>query len=104
MLQLLLEDEVKWGKKLDDVQAKAREVSAEQKSLQDFLDVVILLQKYLEKEILDLTNELVSTSGTSFEKVKEQIFFWYPTVDLGLLDPFKVVRDGVMVDEGDFPS
>lgn len=63
------------------------------------MDVVLLRQKDLEKEVSNLTNELVPTAWKSFERAKEQVLFLYHALDLSLLDPLKVVRGEVMVDE-----
>ncbi|CAI8589380.1 unnamed protein product [Vicia faba] len=62
-------------------------------------DKVILRQKELEKEVSDLTDELVPVVSVSFKRAKEEVIFLYPPLDLSLLDPFKVVKGGVMVDE-----
>lgn len=63
------------------------------------MDVVLLLQKYLEKEVSDLTDDMVSAVGMSFKRPKEQVLFLYPTLDLRPLDPSKVVKGMAMVDE-----
>ncbi|KAL5098732.1 hypothetical protein RYX36_003059 [Vicia faba] len=92
-------DEDKLGKRLEDSQDKSREVFSEKKSLHNSLDAVILRQKELEKEVLDLTDELVPVVSVYFKRAKEEVIFLYPPLDLSLLDPFKVVKGGVMVDE-----
>lgn len=84
---------------LEDSQAEAMEVSAEKKSLQDSLNAILHSQKDLEKEISDLTNEVVSAADVSFEWAKGKVLFLYPTLDMVLLDPFKFVKGGVMVDK-----
>lgn len=63
------------------------------------MDAVLLYQKDLEKEILDLTDEVVSVVYMFFEWARKQILLVYYTLDLNLLDPFKVVKVKVMMDE-----
>lgn len=40
----------------------------------------------------------MSATDVSFERDKEQVLFLYHTTNLSLIDPFKVVKGGVMVD------
>lgn len=82
-----------------DAQAKVGEISVEKKYQQDSLDVILLRQKYLEKEVSNLTDDMVSAVGMSFKRPKEQVLFLYPTLDLRPLDPLKVMKGIVMVDE-----
>lgn len=60
LLQSFWQGEEKWEKRLEDGQAKAKDISIEKKYLQDTLDTVFLHQKGLENEVSDLTDELVS--------------------------------------------
>lgn len=45
----------------------------------------------------------MAISGTYFECTKEQVSFFYPTLDLGMLDIFKVICDAQLVDEEKVP-
>lgn len=40
-----------------------------------------------------LKDDLVAISGTYFERAKEQVSFFYPKLDLGMMDDFKVICD-----------
>lgn len=47
----------------------------EKDSLQKSMETAILHQNELEKEVLEPTNEVVSTSDIYFEHAKKQVFF-----------------------------
>lgn len=98
LLRSLQKYEVKWGNKLEEAQAKAREIFPEKISLQDSLDAICIRKQGLEKEISYLNDEVVSTVSVYFERAKKQVLFLGPTLDLSHLDPFKILKGGVMVD------
>lgn len=74
------------------------------KYLRDSLDIVLLCHKGLENELSNLNDDVVSAVDVYFERAKEQVFFFYPTLNLSPLDPFKFVKGGEMVDEGAMTS
>ena len=59
-----------------------------------YLDITLLRQKEIEKEVSKLTNEVVSTSDVYFKCAKEQVSFLYPNMDLSQIDFLKVVYGG----------
>lgn len=90
-----------------DVNATIEDISNNKKSLQESLDVILLRQKELEAELeveleaepSKLTGEVVSNSGFYFERAKKQVSFLYSQLDLSMMDFFKVVCDGQLVDK-----
>lgn len=63
---------------MTEVKAKAKEISTKKESLH----TALLRQKKLEKEVLKLTNKVVSTSGVYFKHSKEHVSFLYPNLEL----------------------
>lgn len=74
------------------------------KSICMTLDATLLHHKYLEKEVPDLTDEVVSIAGVYFKCVKEHVFFLYPSIDLIPLDIFKVMKGRAIMDEDTMTS
>lgn len=81
------------------VGGKAKEISVEKESLQESMDVTFLCQKELDKEVWELTNEGLYTSGVYFEISKEEFLFLYLDLDLSFMEFLKVVHGGNLVDE-----
>ncbi|CAI8599548.1 unnamed protein product [Vicia faba] len=52
-----------------------------------------------EKEVLELTEKAVSTSGVYFERVMEHVLFLYPNLGLSPVNFLKVVGGDKLVDE-----
>lgn len=46
------------------------------------LEDTLQSRKMLEDEVSDLKDELVLTTGDYFERRREQVFFFYPHLDL----------------------
>lgn len=53
----------------------------------------------LEEKISQLKDEVVATFAHHFHKARRHVVFVYSDLDLSLMDPFQVVRDGHLVDE-----
>ncbi|KAL5055431.1 hypothetical protein RYX36_036113 [Vicia faba] len=70
-MESLQQDEEKRGKRLEDAQAKAREIAVEKKALYDSLDAVLLCQTDLGKKVSDLNKEVVSAVGVYFKRTIE---------------------------------
>lgn len=99
LLHSLQQDEKKCEKILVDVHTEEKKVFVERDSLQDSLNVTLLRKKDLDKDVPELTDEVVSASGVYFKCSKEQVPFLYPNLDFSLLDFQKVMREGGLVDE-----
>lgn len=84
---------------MENVKAKAKEISNEKESMQKFQDASLLREKELKKEVSDLTDEGVSTYGVYFKCAKEQTFFLYPNMDLSHVEFLKVVHGNKLVGE-----
>lgn len=82
-----------------DVKGKAEEIYNNKKSLYESLNATLLFQQALEAEVLELTDEVMSTYGVYFERFKEKIYLLCPTLNLSQMDFLKVVCDGELVDE-----
>ena len=57
--------------------------------------------KELEDELFIYKNEAVEQHEKGFQKAVRQASFFAKDLDLGLFDPFKDVKDGVLLDEED---
>ena len=58
--------------------------------------------KELEEELLVYKKESVEQHEKGFNKAIKQVGFFTKDLDLGLFDPFKDVKDGVLLDKEDF--
>lgn len=99
LLEALQKDKETWEEKLVNMKAKVIEITAKEKILQDSLDIALFSKKNLEREVSELTGELVSTYAMYFERAKEQVSFFYPILDLRKLDFLKFFYDSQLVDE-----
>lgn len=63
------------------------------------MDNTLLREKKLKKEVLNHTDEAVSTCGIYFEHSKMQILFFYPNLDMIPMDFLKVSYGRKLVDE-----
>lgn len=94
LLEVLQKDKDTWKKKLDDVEEKEKETITKEKSLRASLDTTICSKRELEDEVSNLQDKLVLTTDVYIERAREQVFFFYPQLDL-----FKVVYDFQLVDD-----
>ncbi|CAI8598946.1 unnamed protein product [Vicia faba] len=78
---------------------KSKKLAAKEDSSELSLKNVICSKKKLDGEVSELKNNLVVTSGTYFGHAKEQVSFFFPSLDLGMLDIFKIIHDGQLMDE-----
>ena len=60
--------------------------------------------KELEEELLIYKKDAMEQHEKGFNKVVKQVGFFAKDLDLGLFDPFKDVKDGVLLDEEDIPA
>ena len=58
----------------------------------------------LEKELLMYKKDVVKQHEKGFHKGVRQVGFLAKDLDLGLFDPFKDVKDGVLLDEEDIAT
>ncbi|CAI8604052.1 unnamed protein product [Vicia faba] len=65
----------KWEEKMVYVKSKAREIFGEKEYLQKSLDDALLREKDFEKEVSDLTDEVVSASSVYFEVDEEAVAY-----------------------------
>lgn len=75
LLNALQKDKDKLDEKMEEVKANAKEISTKKESLHKSLDIAILLQKELEKQVLKLNNRMVPTYGIYLELSKEKVSF-----------------------------
>lgn len=80
--------------KLAITDTKARQISSNQESLKLSLEDVLRSKKELEGSVWELKVEMVDTYGTYFGCAKVRVSFLYPTLDLSMMDIFKVICDG----------
>lgn len=67
-------------------------------TLQKPIDVALLLQKELEKEVSNLTDKAMSISDFYFVRSRENILFFYHNMDLSPMNFLKVVHGSKLVD------
>lgn len=79
---------------MEEIKTKAKEILTEKESLQASLYAIFLHQNKLENKVLELTNEVVSTSDVYFERTKEQVLLLYPNLEFNQMDFLKVVQGG----------
>ena len=60
--------------------------------------------KELEEELLIYKKDAMEQHEKGFNKVVKQARFFAKDLDLGLFDPFKDVKDGVLLDEEDIAA
>ena len=53
----------------------------------------------LEEKLILYKNEVMEQHDKGFKKAVRQADFFVKDLDLGLFDPFKDVKDGVLLDE-----
>lgn len=89
---------------MENVKAKAKEISTEREYLRKSQNTFLIHQKELENEVLELIDEVVSSSNIYSECPKKHVSFLYPNLDLSQMDLLKVVCGGQLVDEEVFAS
>ena len=60
--------------------------------------------KELEEELLIYKKEVMEQHEEGFNKTVRQVGFFTKDLDLGLFDPFKDVKDGILLDEDDIAA
>ena len=60
--------------------------------------------KELEKELLISKKEVMEQHEKGFDKVVRQVEFFTKVLDLGDFDPFKDVKDDILLDEDNIAS
>ncbi|KAL5053983.1 hypothetical protein RYX36_034665 [Vicia faba] len=71
LLKALQKDKDTWEKNLAVFETKSTKIASKEKSRRMSFEEAIRSKKELKKEVSNLTNELVSTSGVYFEHVRE---------------------------------
>ncbi|CAI8608199.1 unnamed protein product [Vicia faba] len=64
-----------------------------------FVKALEIMWRGLEGEVLELKVNLVANSNTYFGRAKKKMSFFYPIVDLSMLDILKVIHNGQLVDD-----
>lgn len=81
------------------METKVKKITSKEEFMRTSLENAFRSKKVLEAEVSGLKDDLVLTSRTNFERAKEWVSLFYPELDLGILDIFKIVYDGMLVDK-----
>lgn len=72
--------------------------------MQASLEDNLFSKKKLEKKVSMLKDKLGDTFKIYFQLVKEHVAFLHPELNISLMDIFKMVRDGQLMEEKQGPS
>jgi chromosome segregation ATPase len=82
-----------------DLETKLASANSEKEAVELERDSLKEKKVELEEEVKKCKGALAEYYEDGFECVREQALYFYPEADLSVLDSFKIVIDGKLVDE-----